>query len=131
MMHVLSTSSLISRLPSLCHLLLDRLGGTCVILFGPLQDIQTRFLVPSVMELISDCDRKTRVSVSTSQLDVGTQYLYSHAAMAIQAVNMLGGVHWLQSPMPQTFLTTSWIRSCGLRGNQSLVSRDTFTSSQG
>lgn len=34
-----------------------------------------------------------------------------HVAIAIQAVNMLGGVHWLPSPMPQTRRTRCWIRS--------------------
>lgn len=36
-----------------------------------------------------------------------------HAAIAIQAVNMLGGVHWLHKPIPQTLRTIFWMRSYG------------------
>lgn len=35
-----------------------------------------------------------------------------HAAIAMQAVNMLGGVHWLHSPIPHILLTRLRIRSC-------------------
>ena len=96
--------------PGFPHLPLDVLRRARVVMFRLLQYRQQRLLVSTVVEAVTNW-RAVSVSVPRTRRH-GAEDVNSQAAIAMQAVNMLGGVHWLPRPMPHISRTSDWMRSC-------------------